>query len=438
MCLGFAVCCAATALGQTSQPDSTDAAKPAKGDATTGVIKGSNVYIRSGFSTNYYPVVKLNHGDSVKIDGEEYGWLKIVPPAGTYSLIEKTYIDRVGDKKGVANGSTWAFAGSNLDDRRYAKQVKLNKGDAVQIVGETSDGAFFKIEPPAGAHLWIKADLVDRGGLARAESPNAPALETVKPGQMKQNEAGAAAEPKKSGAVTEVNHTHAQLDKFQSEIDALEGEIAAESTKPLGERSFDAIIPKLQPIAEQSDDEVSQIYAKTRIQQLQGQKDLADAVKNIRTLHDTAIDTANTEASRRAQIRTQAPIPLDDIVLRGEIRVSGIYDGAANRPKRWRVVDPENTRTLAYIEVPEGSPIDPVQYYGKSVGIRASAHRQLKNTIPPVPVYTIKEIVMQDAGAKAEAPGNALASPPSVPVIVATPSSQPADSAEPPAEPATK
>ena len=51
----------------------------------------------------------------------------------------------------------------------------------------------------------------------------------------------------------------------------------------------------------------------------------------------------------------------------------------------------------------------------------------LKDTIPPVPIYTIKEIVIQDAAAMNGAPGRSgLEASPEVPLIIANPSTHPA------------
>jgi uncharacterized protein YraI len=66
--LGLCVTTAAWAEA-TSKPAASS--QPAAG---VGAIKGNNVIIRSGFSTNYYPVTKLNKGDRVQISGEEFGW----------------------------------------------------------------------------------------------------------------------------------------------------------------------------------------------------------------------------------------------------------------------------------------------------------------------------------------------------------------------------
>ncbi len=52
---------------------------PAEPLGYTGVISGSNVYVRSG-PNDAYQVTKLS--GPVQVVGEEFGWLKIVPPAG--------------------------------------------------------------------------------------------------------------------------------------------------------------------------------------------------------------------------------------------------------------------------------------------------------------------------------------------------------------------
>jgi uncharacterized protein YgiM (DUF1202 family) len=387
------------------------AAQPA--DAKVGYVKGNNVYVRSGSNANYYAVTKLNRGDELRVVREEYGWLEIEPPAGTYSLVEKTYVDKVDDKSGTVNGPTWTYAGSNLDNKRYAKQVKLDKGAKVHVLGETQDGALYKIDPPAGATLWIKADLVDRSGTAIASGePKKPALETVPPGKLSLAEAttpvaARAAEAPKVAPRTTVAAPKPEPkdDKFQLQFSAIEAEVAAEMAKPLGERNLEPIIAKLEPIAAQSEDDIAQIYAKTRIDQLREHLELVKAVQEIRNLRDSAIENANQEAKRRQSIKAAEPSPMDDVVLRGEIRVSGIYTGTLNMPKRWRVVDEKGGKTLAYIEVPDG-------------------YRQLKDTIPPVPVYTVREILVLDPASGLPQGTSRLASP--APRMVDAPASQPA------------
>lgn len=377
-------------------------------ESKIGHVRGNDVYVRSGYDASYYPVTKLNRGDEVTIVGSVFGWLEILPPAGTYSLVEKTRVDRPtgDDHTGVLNDTAQVYAGSNLNDRKYAKQVKLSKGDQVKIIGESADGGFFKIEPPPGATLWIKGDLVDRTGrLVGEDSTKTTRIEKVQPGELTSGERSATSkvtpdidQPRleKVTPATVVQEPPASPGKYQMEITAIEAEIAAETVKPVDQRRYEPIITKLQPLADQSEDQTAQMYGKYRIQQLHRMIELVAAVREMRELKDRALTEASRIAQDRDKIKVKAtPLP-DEVVVRGEIRVSGLYDGSANRPKRWRVVDPKTDRTLAYVEVPAGSPIDPVQYYGKYVGIRASEQRFLRDTLPPVPIFVVREITVQD------------------------------------------
>ncbi|HSW44897.1 MAG TPA: hypothetical protein VLM89_04945, partial [Phycisphaerae bacterium] len=283
----------------------------------------------------------------------------------------------------------------------------------------------------AGAALWIKADLVDRGGRGESE----PKIEKVKPGELALSGAGMPAtrpaDAAKAGPPDKIT-PQVEAKQTQMDINAIEALISAEATKPLNERSYEPIIAKLKPLAEQAGDPVGKTYAETRIRQLQEEIQLAQAVRQIREMKEKAIMDADQIAQERMKIKAEPGAPMDDIAIRGEVQVSGLYDGSAGRPKRWRVVSPGERRTLAYIEVPESSPIDPVLFYGKYVGIRASTRRMTENTTPPLPLLTVQEIVVLDPLARKAA--FASENPPAVPVSE-NESSQPATEMT-PAEPA--
>jgi hypothetical protein len=208
----------------------------------------------------------------------------------------------------------------------------------------------------------------------------------------------AAVTSRPSPVVPPVAATTAREDDNQLLINAIEAEIAAEAAKPTADRVFEPIIQKLRPLAEQEEDDVAQLYAQARIKQLERHQQLIAAIAEMREVRSDAVDVSEELRRKRAQIKAASATPPDEIVVRGEIRVSGIYDGSGNRPKRWRIVEPGAVppKTLAYIELPEGSPIDPVQYYGKYVGIRAISQRIPSGTAPPVPIYTVEEIRVQD------------------------------------------
>ncbi len=126
-------------------------------------VTGQNVYVRSGDSTNHYPVGKLNAGDRVTIVGESGEWFEILPPEGSFSLISGQYVDSMDNKKGIVNGDNVRVrAGSSVAEfakLKYVVQLKLSKGAEVIIIEENPDG-FLKIKPPAGVTLWTNSRFV--------------------------------------------------------------------------------------------------------------------------------------------------------------------------------------------------------------------------------------------------------------------------------------
>jgi len=160
--LGFAAFSApsllpAPAHGQDMQQPEVENAK----SAFLGDIK-SATFVRSGPSENFYPTLKLEKGAKVTVVGIKYNWLKIEPPKGSFSYVAKAFVKRHGDgAEGVvdANANPNVRAGSDLNAVKTTVQTKLQPGQHVKIVGEQDE--YFKIEPPAGAYLYVDQQFVN-------------------------------------------------------------------------------------------------------------------------------------------------------------------------------------------------------------------------------------------------------------------------------------
>jgi uncharacterized protein YgiM (DUF1202 family) len=152
-------------------------------------ITSDDVYIRSGPGTQYYNCGKVRKGDKVKVVGNKFSWLQIVPPAGSYSWISKQYvqIDAKNNTSGsVIGDAVRVYAGSDEVQPMHSTsmQAKLNKGDKITIVGEEKDG-YCKIAPPEGAYLWVSSQHAKPLGTLMAPAPAAPAA------VLRQQDAGA-------------------------------------------------------------------------------------------------------------------------------------------------------------------------------------------------------------------------------------------------------
>lgn len=127
-----------------------------------GEINGNNVYVRSGPSDSYYPTTKLQKGSRVVVRGVKFDYLKIEPPANSFSYVGKAYVERRGDgSTGRVTTAANVRTGSELNSLKTTVQTKLEAGTDVNILGEQEE--YFKIEPPPGAYLFVKKDFVTPG-----------------------------------------------------------------------------------------------------------------------------------------------------------------------------------------------------------------------------------------------------------------------------------
>jgi uncharacterized protein YgiM (DUF1202 family) len=395
---------------QTNAPATQPAAGASDGFPYTAHITGTNVRIRSGPDGNYYPVGKLDAGEEVTVYGQQYGWLSIAPPKGCYSIIDREYVDKTADGKGVVNGDdVWVRAGSDLDSKRYAKQVKLRKGAELKLLGETSDGAFYKIVPPEGAMLWVSAQFLSKGagagpsqGIKTGDAAKPTKAAAAAPAAGAREPAARPLQPKVS--TTQPAQT-AAFGKYGSEIAAIDASIKLETQKPLAQQTFKPLIEQLKPIAQQDDEPVAKLYAQRRMEQLQAKGELMGVIQEVATLEKAS----DEEHQRASKVRDSIKPPPETIIdgrvkASGELRPSAVFDSPSQAfPKRCRLVDPANDQTVAYVELPTGSTISVDQFFGKYVTVKAKERKLTSGTIQPLSVLMADDIVVTEP--KAFSPG---------------------------------
>lgn len=147
------------------------------------VAAGSAVH--SGPGEKFYATDSLSAGDTVDVYKERPGgWLAIRPPVNSFSWVaSRDLIVKDGGLAEIVQDNVPSRIGSRLSDQHNASQVRLKKGEAVEVVGEaTLNGQkWYKIAPPAGEFRWIQSSLVERLGpipKSTPETSTAPATAT--------------------------------------------------------------------------------------------------------------------------------------------------------------------------------------------------------------------------------------------------------------------
>lgn len=368
---------------QEQPPESQEVAKP-KPSIKIGEVTGDNVYVRSGPSTNYYPVMRLPVGSRVVMVAKRPAWVGIAPPKGAFSLVARQYVDPDGENKGVINGDrVWVRAGSDLSTQRYAKQARLNKGAAVTLLGETDE--YYKITPPKGATLWISDEFVRVVG---EETAAAQPEDLPEPQPATQVTQAAPPAPSTEGI---------EVEGLQTLIELIEDDLELEFAKNTAQRDLPRFIERFKPIAEQDEDLAAKQYANYRTRQL------TRVIQHEQSLKEMDEIAARIKEQRRNFLQSRSKIVPPSVRLEREFAVRGkfVKSAAYSSPvglQRYRIVAPDSKetvpRTLAYVEIDPQSKIDPLAYLGRYVGVRARGRRLLEGSVDPVVVYTAAEIVV--------------------------------------------
>ena len=167
-------------------------ALPAYGDQTfpyTAWITDDDVYVRSGPGESYYPTSKLHTGDKVEVYRHDPGgWYAIRPVEGSLAWISGRYLEVGEDGLGTITGDRVAArVGSEFSDIRDVIQVRLHRGEAVELLGkkefgsQPGAGTWYKIAPPSGEFRWVNGRFVDpdyhHSGVRKAPAGSSPLVE---------------------------------------------------------------------------------------------------------------------------------------------------------------------------------------------------------------------------------------------------------------------
>jgi SH3-like domain-containing protein len=142
--------------------------------------------IRSGPGDEFYATETLPEGETVEVYRHRHnGWCAIRPTEGSFSWIFGPHVRLLDDSLAeIDKPDVASRIGSRLGRQRNAVQVRLKKGEVVQVLEETEEAGqkWYKIAPPAGEFRWIHTSCLSRAdGEDRIETP--PSTENIETGR---------------------------------------------------------------------------------------------------------------------------------------------------------------------------------------------------------------------------------------------------------------
>jgi len=360
-----------TSLAQV-QPPAVAPAEVADANAPTvaafpyvAEVIGDDVYIRSGAGTNYYACGKIDKGDKIKAVSMQYSWLCIVPPPGSFSWISMDYVSIDPDNPGtgiVTGDNVRVFAGSDnvRPIHSTSLQLKLNRGEKVQLLGEQKEN-YYKIAPPTGAYVWVSTKMTRPYVPPMTPAPVAEkaVADVNKP---EPNEAATTTAP-----VTKPPVTPSMEAQRLSQYQELEKQIQAERAKPMEQQDYSKIKKALLEIANDKDAGKAARYADFSVKQIE-RFEFAFAVAKQVVLQEQEYAKVRQQIDKARQTRLSQVKDLGKFAVIGKIDVSSVY-GSEPAVKRYQIKDAAGNAICYAIATGGAAQADLSKLIGHKVGL---------------------------------------------------------------------
>ena len=394
-------------------------------------IVTQDIKLWSGASTKSYQVGQLKKGTLVHVIDMNLKHYRITAPQGVASYIRVTDVTRIGATHQAKVNVKWASVRvANINGPALSKKTHktLNMGDTVTII--QTDGLYYKIKTPPNAPVYIRPNLIRpataneiaQGGAVQevvAVKPTTPAskktttIGSTISGVAKAKTTGA------EGSVVVVSGTKKTVNKTVEKttgatatkqakakkapkatslkLQAIEDQFIASQEMALLSRPFDKLIAAYQNFAKKNKlGRIDAYIVKFRVRILRYQQRRARMIQRIQAAINKSKPTC-TQRQLLADIRHNRKIRYH---FTGIIMPSTVYNGK-KMPRYFRLVDPTDNRTLAYIE--PNSVLVPQRHLGLWVGIVGKKHAVkgiLNKIITPTQIDVLEPATKKAAGQK--------------------------------------
>ncbi len=356
--------------GQRQEQEQGQVAFPYK-----AYVAAEDVYVRSGPGQNYYPTDKLKRGQAVEVYRHDPGgWCAIRPVDGSFTWVSGRFIKPTGHHLGViTEEDVSARVGSRLSDVRDVVQVRLHRGEAVEILeappGDANVGAWYKIAPPSGEFRWVSGKHLDiedpRDGLRRRHDDRrdstAPEGDWTAAATSRQDRNSDDSQPARSARPRPLS-----AEEYQKELDRVELELSIAVAGEPAAWSFGSLREQANWLIDEAQTAVERGRARL----------LADKIARFDDVRrrQEALPAVRGRTDRSSRLYARL-YPKDNAAAAAQQEIDGRFDGVGQltqvaSPKqaapRYALVD-RSGDVRCYVTPAPGVPLQ--DYIGREVGV---------------------------------------------------------------------
>ena len=370
------LCCLAllpsTAVGQPAFPYKASAV-------------ADDVYVRSGPGQNYYATDKLKRGQEVEVYAHEPGgWCRIRPIDGSFTWVSGRILKPTRHNlAAVTEEGVAARVGSRFGDTRDVIQVRLHKGEVVEVLeSPTNEGRgipWYKIAPPSGEFRWVSSKYLDaeypHDGLRhhhadRRDSEPPTDERYAEPSHHRFRESSEAAG--ESLLARSAIPRAISPKEFQEELERVELELTVMLIDEPAAWSFDSLWERTNTLLDQSRTAVERGRARQLSNKIAKFEDIKRRQEEVLAMRD------HTDRDGRLYARLRPRDDADDERSAERLEIDGRYDGVGQlarvpSPKtgapRYALVD-RSGDVRCYVTPAPGVRLQ--NYVGREVGVTGS------------------------------------------------------------------
>ena len=354
---------------------------PVRGEETfpyTTYVAVDDLYVRSGPGQNYYPTDKLRRGQEVEVYRHDPGgWCAIRPVEGSFTWITGRFLKPLEDGLAtVTDDGVSARVGSRFSDIRDVVQVRLHKGEVVEVLERPAHGAgwgenaWFKIAAPSGEFRWVSAKYLDANypgdGVRRTSTAQEGTNPDVPAAVVSDTESTVAAgesflaRSRKSRSLT--------AEEYQAELDRIELEISVMVIEEPTVWSFDSLRQRTNGLLDQAQTAVERGRARLLANKIARFDDIKQRQDTVLAMREETDRTDRLwDGLRPGSVDVDRPAVTADIDDRfdGVGQLTQVVSPKLGAP-RYALVD-EAGDVRCYVTPAPGVPL--YNYVGRRVGV---------------------------------------------------------------------
>jgi hypothetical protein len=328
-------------------------------------IATEEVYVRSGPGQNYYPTDKLAKGQEVEVYRHDPGgWCAIRPPEGSFSWVSSQHAKiEEGKLAVIADSNVSARVGSKFSDIRDSVQVRLKKGEVVEVLdskkvgsGNSPSQTWYKIVPPAGEFRWVSLKYLEpayvHDGLRNRHSRD---------GRIHEADSDAPGEKEKRPSMQKLPH-----EVFQAELDRLELELSQMVVEESNVWSFDSLRTGAESLVDGAGTAIERGKARLLLSRIARFEDIKERSDKVAVLHEETDRSHKYIAGLRRTVESAKEyIDADGNRYDGVGRLEQVAPTQPGVP-RFALLDPSGN-IRSYVTPATG--VNLHKYVGQEVGI---------------------------------------------------------------------